>query len=496
MLHSWIGEKMFDSIDRVLLWQKLLNSNVSSKMISALKAMYVNVRSKINYNNTLSDHIHSYIGVKQGDPASSILCLFFLNDILNSIHSDMDGIVSIDDLKLFLLLFADDAALFATNPNTLQSMLCNVETYCQTWKLRLNTKKTKIMIFERGRPTSYNFYLYNTKLEVVDSFKYLGVCLFKNGNWNRTQIRIAQHASAALHKLFIVYNQLNLPTSQKTHLYETLVFPILNYSAEIWGHHRAPDIESLNSKFCRKVLGVRQSTNLDALYGELGRLPLYIHRKLLILKYWIKILSLSEDSILFKIFVMLKLDADRGNTYNGQNWAHIVYEILHEYRLTHLWHEQFNFQVELSTVQKRITDCYNRLWYTNINNSNRLRTYCLFKHEFCTEKYLDYINTPKYRSALTRFRVSSHDLQIERGRYLNTPREQRLCNNCHLRQVESEYHFLLICPKHKSIREKYIKRYYYTWPTIQKFTNLLNATGKKTIINLSKYIFYASKQNP
>ena len=77
--------------------------------------------------------------------------------------------MSIDDIKVFLLLFADDGALFASNPQTLQSMLNDVETYCNTWSLRLNAKKTKIMIFENGRHTLYDFYIYNTRIDIVQS---------------------------------------------------------------------------------------------------------------------------------------------------------------------------------------------------------------------------------------------------------------------------------------------------------------------------------------
>jgi hypothetical protein len=75
------------------------------------------------------------------------------------------------------------------------------------------------MIFENGRHTSHDFFMYNSLLETVKSFKYLGVHFYKNGNWNRTQKRVAQHASFSLHNLFIVCNQLSLPISQKNKLF-------------------------------------------------------------------------------------------------------------------------------------------------------------------------------------------------------------------------------------------------------------------------------------
>lgn len=63
---------MFDKIDRVYLWGKLLNSNVSTRFITALKSMYTVVRSYIRHGSNKSDFIASNIGVKQGDPSSSI----------------------------------------------------------------------------------------------------------------------------------------------------------------------------------------------------------------------------------------------------------------------------------------------------------------------------------------------------------------------------------------------------------------------------------------
>ena len=38
----------------------------------------------------------------------------------------------------------------------------------------------------------------------------------------------------------------------------------------------------------RKNLEVKKATNLDGLYGELGRYPMEMNSKLLIIKFWIK----------------------------------------------------------------------------------------------------------------------------------------------------------------------------------------------------------------
>ena len=100
-------------------------------------------------------------------------------------------------------------------------------------------------------------------------------------------------------------------------------------------------------------------------------------------------------------------------------------------------------------------------------------------------KHLDEITEPIYR-------VASHQLAIEKGRHINTARSERLCRNCNLNQIETEYHFLLICPKFSQLRSLYLKRFYYTWPTKQKFALLMKTRSKNTIRNISKFIYFAN----
>ena len=79
---------------------------------------------------------------------------------------------------------------------------------------------------------------------------------------------IAQHAS--------VFNQLQSPVSQNLNLLDSLVLLILNYAAAIWGNHPSPDVDTIFSKFCRRIISVRQSTNFSAIYDELGGVPMKI----------------------------------------------------------------------------------------------------------------------------------------------------------------------------------------------------------------------------
>ena len=94
-----------------------------------------------------------------------------------------DDVFVNNTLKLFSLMYADDAVLFSKTKQGIQYMLDKLSLYCKTWNLKVNTNKTKVMIFERGRKAYAYFYFDGKKLDLVESFKYLGLTLYKNGGW-------------------------------------------------------------------------------------------------------------------------------------------------------------------------------------------------------------------------------------------------------------------------------------------------------------------------
>ena len=350
-------EKCFDKLSRIFIFQKLLKENVSTKFVSAIQNMYSVVKAAVRFNSELSNYFISNIGAKQGDPSSSLLFLYFVNDIVSSFNENIEGLFELNDMKLFILLFADDAVLFAHTPEALQSLLNDLSTYCNTWGLKINTNKTKIMIFERGRHTKFDFSLNNSILKIVTSFKYLGVHFFKNANLNRTQKALSQHASSSLHNLFIVFNQLDLDIRAQCKLFDSLVGSILHYGSEILCIHEGKDLELIHCKFLRRILCVKKSTNLDGLYGETGRYPLSVHCKIMIFKYWIKILKQQEHSFIKLLYKPMKNDCDLNITYSGKNWAYQIKTLLNELGLTCIWNHQDDWNVNINTIKQETYRC-------------------------------------------------------------------------------------------------------------------------------------------
>ena len=89
-----------------------------------MEAMYTcaTVKLCIQYKSSFSHFFTAHIGLKQGDLTSQLLFMLFINDIDNNVNENLNGVFIINELKLFLILFADDTLVFAQSPKILQSM--------------------------------------------------------------------------------------------------------------------------------------------------------------------------------------------------------------------------------------------------------------------------------------------------------------------------------------------------------------------------------------
>ena len=87
-------------------------------------------------------------------------------------------------------------------------------------------------------------------------------------------------------------------------------------------------------------------------------------------------------------------------------------------------------------------------------DTGRLLFYKSIKNKLEFETYLN-ISSFEGRKAIAKLRCSDHALQIEKGRHKNIPRENRTCNLCPLKVVETEEHFLTTCTFYQRYKPKY-----------------------------------------
>lgn len=478
-------KKAFDTVYRNGIWYKLMNSGFSCKFIKMLKSMYCSVKTCVKVNGNLSDYFDSYMGVKQGETLSPLLFIMFINDMEESLYDVNADIISLNELQIFMLLFADDTVLFSYSVNGLQILLNNLKRYCTKWNITVNTTKTVAMVFKPGTRTEhFDVYYNDCKLTITNRFVYLGVTLSSNGKFYNAQKAMSEQALRAIYTLNTLFKHVALNVNEKIKLFDTMIMPILNYGSEIWGFHKSPDIEKVYIKFLKQVLHVRPQTTNATVYGELGKIPLDILRKERILKYWSKIIN-NPGSLVHKAFIHQRETNDI--------WVNNVRVLLNNLGFTYLWDSVGPISIsQMNNVIERLHDQYYQTWYSSLDNLPKLSTYRTFKHTIGMEKYLNSITNDNHRIALTRIRCSAHKLAIEEGRFRNIERNNRKCLFCNMNVVEDEYHFILVCPCFRDIRKTCLPNYFCHWPTKQKFINLLSSSKTKLINKLAKYIYTAN----
>ena len=78
---------------------------------------------------------------------------------------------------------------------------------------------------------------------------------------------------------------------------------------------------------------------VDAMYGDLGRLPLSVFRKLRVIKYWIRIVeNYDSNSLLCKTYNMMYQEVIQGraNINVSYNWPAQIKHILDESGFTYV----------------------------------------------------------------------------------------------------------------------------------------------------------------
>jgi hypothetical protein len=164
-------------------------------------------------------------------------------------------------LNLFLLMYADDTVLFSENGDDLQKMINSVNICSNEYGLYINLLKTKIVIFRnRGHAKAEEkWFLNGNKIDVCNELMYLGILFYYTGNFVHSQQMLSNQGSKAVFSLCSKINEDLFYCETLLSLFDTYVSSILNYGFEVWGYHKADDVERVHISYLKRILKVRKS---------------------------------------------------------------------------------------------------------------------------------------------------------------------------------------------------------------------------------------------
>ena len=395
----------------------------------------------------------------------------------------------VNDDRIHSLLYADDLVLLASNSADLQLQLDALHVFSSSVKMEVNRDKTKVMVLRnrkrksRAKPENRKVWtIGGIQLEECEHYKYLGVYVKSNGKFSVHLDKIKEKTQKSYFSLLAKSREWGgFQPRLFLHLFDHTLMPIMTYASEVWGTIEIPKLERLHLSACKYALGVKSSTNTEAVYAELGRVSVKSRLHINILNFYNRLINLDSNRYASKAFRMLTKDSDSGNS----NWVSIATSLQSLYDIKS---GDSNSIIKFK-VQQHFQSCIMEQLNQQLIQDKKLKTYALFKTTFKFETYLDIIPSFKVRSCLSKLRLSAHNLRIETGRFFGNnkiPRIERICEYCKtigIRVLEDELHFAMECPLFSNTRE----------PMLSKIKEKFPSTRHLTMNNL--FIFLMSQED-
>ena len=152
-----------------------MNSYLPRKIVRLMASFITNRKIAVNINGTISDQIQLNAGTPQGSVLSPLLFLIHVNDIpIDPLNNNVSVSQIADDLGFWT---------FSKNGRIIQyrlaKTLSDLELWCSKWRIKLNAKKTQLLLIRqtKQRNLSINLELFGEKLINTDNTKLLGVTL-------------------------------------------------------------------------------------------------------------------------------------------------------------------------------------------------------------------------------------------------------------------------------------------------------------------------------
>lgn len=153
--------------------------------------------------------------------------------------------------------------------------------------------------------------------------------------------------------------------------------------------------------------------------------------------------------------------------------------------------QDFNgIKFHLPKIEQRLKDQFKQNLNCSLTSYEKLS---FFRQVFVPSTrppYIDICKDKTERSIISKLKLSAHTLAIEKGRYKNIERTNRVCLSCDGGHIEDEYHFFSVCPRYSSLRNEYYNKIKLKLPffsnckfNIKEISFLLNS--KTEIVKLT-----------
>jgi len=431
----------------------------------------------------ISSEIPSNIGTMQGCQLSPLLFIVFINELAEFL-TDVEGShpPAFGEREVPALLFADDLVCLSCSPGGLQKLLNKLDEFCEHFRMEVNPKKSKIMVFKKGGNLKKceKWFFRGSRLEISKQYKYLGLTLSSNSNWNhhlaQCQRKMIQSAGPVLK--FVERVRTKRFFSLGLRLFDAMIAPVGLYGSEIFAFSNLEKMDGAARRFFKKLLGLPVGAPNVGTELICGRRPLSVQAKTRAFKYWLKLIRENNDRLTKIAYEHQRRSAEQGRSC----WALDVKNLLNKLSMSYLWRFQGRIQPDsfrriLKLFKTRLNDS---IFTEQIEASKSLKS-TTHLSEICRPNRpilaFNFVESKCLYRSIARFALNCPGGIIERVG------AQKICSACDQFIEGSAFqHRVLSCPKFEKKRAPLLKKPWF------KSTALLPSHVILSRFQFSRYI--------
>ena len=221
----------------------------------------------------------------------------------------------------------------------------------------------------------------HNSLAIVLKYKYLGIILDEHLTYNECATTLADSAGRALGSVISkFYSFKNIGYSTFSKLYDTTVWPILDYCSSIWSFKKHNYAAKVQDRAARYFLGVHKNAPSLAVQGKIGWILPEFKYYVSMLRLWNKLISLDPTRITHVIF-----EWDHQN-FNPDSWSGKIWNV---FELLNLSDTFLNgTEVNILQAKRKLNMIMHQTWCEKLPFKPKLRTYILIKNSLEPESFV------------------------------------------------------------------------------------------------------------
>ena len=245
--------KAFDTLNHTILLNKLMHYGVAERELDWFKS-YLSDRFQYVFHNNKSSSLQKIsTGVPQGSILGPLLFLIYVNDLVKA--TDLNVIQYADDTCITIpFKYTSNQNGLELSSTVINDKLNIIYSWLAANKLSLNLSKTKYTLFhfqQKKIDILPNIQIDKTKISNVRSYKFLGIVIDENLNWDCHKTYLSNKLSKTVGLLSKLKHF--FPKYILLKMYNSLILSNITYGITCWAFGNCSRIEILQKKAIRNI---------------------------------------------------------------------------------------------------------------------------------------------------------------------------------------------------------------------------------------------------